>query len=120
MRRRTISVLLIAAAAAAGCGDEGRGASSEKVAADLQQAVQDTAPDVTYEDVICARRSASTYACNGDFTPSVASVRQSMEGIDTSEFTDDDWNALIGQQSGRIGYLVTVDEDTGAVVYTPS
>jgi hypothetical protein len=102
---RTVLALLLLPIIA-GCGG-----SAPYTAASLAASVAKQEKDGTLRHVVCVARAEHEYRCVGDFTPSLASIKRSVAGMDTSDFTDADWKVLANQDAGPLALDVTVADD---------
>jgi hypothetical protein len=68
--------------------------------------------------VSCVKKTDRVFTCLGDYQASRDAVEEEMGSVDTSDFTDKDWDVLVEQQSGQVSWEVAVDE-SGQWIATP-
>lgn len=117
--RRLLRIgLIVGVVALMGCG--GGGSTSFNAGyfeREMPRAIARDQQGSTLRDVTCVRETSNRFDCVGDYRPSRAEVEQQVSGIDTSNFTARDWQALISGRSGRISLTITVDQNRGSYIY---
>ena len=101
-----------------GCG-EGDSPSASSIEADLPAKIKVEGKGI-FDDVKCLKRSDRTFRCDGTYYASQFALEERIESIvDTTLFTQKDWDILLEQQGkGRsASFDVTVDLDDGSFVY---
>ncbi len=97
---------LVALALLAGCGSGT--ISGDELAKDME-AADWKGGKVT--GVSCVKKADRVFTCLGEYTVTGESLRASGEmPVDTSDWTDEDWDAMAAGQSGQASWEVTVDE----------
>ncbi|MDA0179942.1 hypothetical protein OJ997_06525 [Solirubrobacter phytolaccae] len=63
-------------------------------------------------NVSCVQKEARVFTCMGDYRATRESLEanNSTAAVDSTEWTDEDWEAIAAGQSGRVSWEVTVDE----------
>jgi hypothetical protein len=95
----------------AGCGSSGGDASGGLTASDLATEMENgdwSGAEVS--GVSCVKKTDRVFTCLGDYQANREAVKEGMGSVDTSDFTDKDWDVLVEQQSGRVSWEVAVDE----------
>lgn len=108
---------MLACLAFAGCGGSGSSGASD-VAVQLSRNVESKGQG-RLTGTKCIKRTDTTFRCAADYQVSRDLAEKSMSGIDTSNFTEKDWDAVIAQQSGPTVFDVTVDPADGTFIYEP-
>lgn len=118
-----VGVFLVAAdggdSTISGEADSAGAVSAAELGEQLQAAIADSQEGSDFTGVKCVERDENVFRCLGDYKPTVAWVRESMAGVDTSGFTERDWDALVDQQTGNVTFEVTVDPSDGTFIYEP-
>jgi hypothetical protein len=62
---------------------------------------------------------SSAESVQKSYKASRKTVQNAYRGIEKSDWTDADWDAVIAQQSGSVAFDVTVDLEDGTFIYEP-
>jgi hypothetical protein len=99
---------LVTLALLAGCGGAGA-LSGEDLAQQLQQGDWSGAK---VSDVSCVKKETRVFTCIGDYQATRDSLEadSGVAALDSTSWSDEDWDAMAAGQSGRVSWEVTVDE----------
>lgn len=120
LRLIALGAAIAASAVLAGCSSSAQSMSSGDVATMLEEEIPRQNQGSTFTGATCVERGAGEYRCSGTYKASLASVREELPEETTVGWTDRDWNALIAGRSGKAAFDVTVDSNTGDVVWVPA